>query len=66
MRCRFVKEIFHNKDNGFCIFVYHTEDTDVPEAAKTPVIKEKAPGSRQRATACRIRRPRKRSLRGTG
>lgn len=21
MRCRFVKEIFHNKENGFCIFV---------------------------------------------
>ncbi|MEZ3492937.1 SF1B family DNA helicase RecD2 [Faecalibaculum rodentium] len=34
MRCRFVKEIFHNKDNGFCIFVYHTEDGSVPEAAR--------------------------------
>lgn len=34
MKCRFVKEIFHNKDNGFCIFVYHTEDGGVPEAAK--------------------------------
>ncbi len=30
MRCRYVREIFHNKDNGFCIFVYHTEDEGVP------------------------------------
>ena len=36
MRCRYVREIFHNKDNGFCIFVYHTEDEGVPEAAKDP------------------------------
>lgn len=34
MRCRFVKEIFHNKENGFCIFVYRTEDGSVPEAAR--------------------------------
>lgn len=34
MRCRFVRKIFYNKDNGFCIFVYHTEDAGVPEAAK--------------------------------
>ncbi len=34
MRCRYVKEIFYNKDNGFCIFVYHTKDAGVPEAAK--------------------------------
>ena len=34
MRCRFVKEIFHNKDNGFCIFVYHTEDCSEPEEAR--------------------------------
>lgn len=64
MRCRFVREIYHNKDNGFCIFVYHTEDTDVPEAAKDTRYKGK--GARFTATACRIRRPRKRSLRGTG
>ena len=48
MRCRFVKEIFHNKDNGFCIFVYHTEDTDVPEAAKDTRYKGK--GARFTAT----------------
>lgn len=41
MRCRFVKEIFHNKENGFCIFVYHTEDEGVPEAAKDTRYKGK-------------------------
>ena len=41
MRCRFVKEIFHNKENGFCIFVYHTESADVPEAAKDARYKGK-------------------------
>ncbi len=41
MRCRFVKEIFHNKDNGFCIFVYHTEDGSVPEAARDTRYKGK-------------------------
>ena len=39
MKCRFVKEIFHNRDNGFCIFVYHTEEEGVPEAAKDPYYK---------------------------
>ena len=34
MRCRFVKEIFRNRDNGFCIFVYHTESAEVPEGAR--------------------------------
>ena len=48
MRCRFVREIFHNKENGFCIFVYHTEDGGVPEAAKDPSYKGK--GSRFTAT----------------
>ena len=41
MRCRFVKEIFHNKENGFCIFVYQTEDESVPEAAKDTRYKGK-------------------------
>ncbi len=41
MKCRFVKEIFHNKGNGFCIFVYHTEEEGVPEAAKDPYYKGK-------------------------
>ena len=36
MRCRYVREIFRNRDNGFCIFVYHTESADVPEAARDP------------------------------
>ena len=48
MRCRFVKEIFHNKENGFCIFVYHTEDEGVPEAAKDTRYKGK--GTRFTAT----------------
>ena len=48
MRCRFVREIFHNKENGFCIFVYHTEDGGVPEAAKDSSYKGK--GSRFTAT----------------
>ena len=48
MRCRFVREIYHNKDNGFCIFVYHTESTEVPEAAKDPNYKGK--GARFTAT----------------
>lgn len=41
MRCRFVKEIFRNKESGFCIFVYHTEDAGVPEAAKDTRYKGK-------------------------
>ena len=41
MRCRFVKEIFHNKDNGYCIFVYHTKDSSVPEAARDTRYKGK-------------------------
>lgn len=41
MRCRFVKEIFHNKENGFCIFVYRTEDGSVPEAARDARYKGK-------------------------
>lgn len=41
MKCRFVKEIFRNRDNGFCIFVYHTEDGSVPEAARDARYKGK-------------------------
>ncbi len=48
MRCRFVREIYHNKDNGFCIFVYHTEDAEVPEAARDTRYKGK--GARFTAT----------------
>ena len=34
MICRFAKSIFQNKENGFCVFVYHTEDGTVPAAAR--------------------------------
>lgn len=35
MRCRFQKSIFQNKENGYCIFVYQTEDTNVPQGARS-------------------------------
>ena len=35
MRCRYVKTIFQNKENGYCIFLYETEDTSVPEQVKS-------------------------------
>lgn len=41
MKCRFVKTIYHNKDNGYCVYVYHTEDPDVPDAAKSQFYKGK-------------------------
>ena len=66
MRCRFVKEIFHNKDNGFCIFVYHTEDGSVPEAARDARYKGKGSGSRRQAPACRRRTRRKPTFRENG
>ncbi len=34
MICRFAKKHFQNKENGFCVFVYHTEDGTVPAAAR--------------------------------
>ena len=34
MRCRYAKTIFHNKENGYCIFLYETEDTSVPEQVR--------------------------------
>lgn len=39
MRCRFQKSIFQNKENGFCIFVYHTDDGNVPQAARSKYYK---------------------------
>lgn len=39
MRCRFEKSIFQNKENGFCIFVYHTDDANVPQAARSKQYK---------------------------
>lgn len=34
MVCRFVKQIYQNKENGFCVFIYHTSDDTVPMAAR--------------------------------
>jgi len=39
MRCRFVKPLFQNKENGYCIFVYHTTDADIPAQAKSQYYK---------------------------
>mgnify|MGYP003375719754 CR=1 FL=1 len=39
MVCRFVKTIFQNKENGFCVFVYHTSDDTVPLAARNTCYK---------------------------
>ena len=39
MRSRFVKSIFQNKENGYCVFVFHTEDTKVPVSAKNKYYK---------------------------
>ena len=39
MKCRFVKPIFQNKENGYCIFVYHTEDDSVPVQARSQYYK---------------------------
>ncbi|MBO5237849.1 MAG: hypothetical protein J6B50_03635 [Lachnospiraceae bacterium] len=39
MKCRFVKPIFQNNDNGYCIFLYHTEDTGVPAQAQNSFYK---------------------------
>lgn len=39
MICRFAKIIFQNKENGFCVFVYHTEDDTVPVAARDSYYK---------------------------
>ena len=35
MRSRFVKPLYQNKDNGYCIFVYHTTDEGLPAQAKS-------------------------------
>lgn len=41
MKCRYVKTIYQNNDNGYCVFVYHTDDPDVPDAAKSKWYKGK-------------------------
>ena len=35
MVCRYVRTIFHNKENGYCIFLYETEEDTVPEQVKS-------------------------------
>ena len=35
MRCRFVRKIFCNRDNGYCVFVFHTME-EIPKEAKDP------------------------------
>ena len=39
MKCKFVKPIYQNKDNGYCIFVFSTQDNSVPESAKNKYYK---------------------------
>ena len=35
MVCRYVRTIYRNKENGYCIFLYETEEDSVPEQIKT-------------------------------
>lgn len=39
MRCRFVREIFQNKESGYCVSAYRTEDNSVPSAARSNYYK---------------------------
>lgn len=34
MRCRYYNKIFKNNSNGYCVFLYHTEDSSVPAEAR--------------------------------
>lgn len=34
MRCRYSKKIYKNEENGFCVYVYHTDDMSVPPSAR--------------------------------
>lgn len=34
MRCKYVREIYRNEENGYCVFIYQTEDNSVPLAAR--------------------------------
>ena len=49
MRCRFVRKIFCNRDNGYCVFVFHTME-EIPKEAKDPHYKGngRRSGPRQR------------------
>lgn len=39
MKARYVKTIYQNPDNGFCVYVYQTMEGDVPPAAKSTYYK---------------------------
>lgn len=41
MVARYAKTIFQNKENGFCVFIYHTMDENVPAGARNPYYKGK-------------------------
>ena len=34
MRCRFIRKIFQNEENGYTIAVFSTQDTSVPLSAR--------------------------------
>lgn len=34
MRCKLIRPIFQNKENGYCVFLYQTEE-EIPEGAET-------------------------------
>lgn len=38
MKCKFYSQIYHNSENGYCIFLFSTEDT-IPPAARKQQIK---------------------------
>lgn len=40
MRCRYVREIYRNEENGYCVFIYQTADSSVPLAARDNRDKE--------------------------
>ena len=40
MRCRYVREIYRNEENGYCVFIYQTADSSVPLAPGTTGIKK--------------------------
>lgn len=46
MKCKYVKTIFRNRETGYCIFQYETEDQSVPE-----LIRSKHTGRSSRFTA---------------
>ena len=41
MKCRFVKAVYQNKESGYCVFVYRTDEPGVPEEARNTYYKGK-------------------------